>query len=92
MAAYEQKEIEVDGKKYKVQKVPNRQWIQARYDASDKNGQVNPLFLYDYILENIVIEPKGLTMDDFDSPNDLDLFMTEVTEFQQFRTKPTLIK
>lgn len=87
MAAYEQKEIEVDGKKYKVQKVPNRQWIQARYDASDKNGQVNPLFLYDYILENIVIEPKGLTMDDFDSPNDLDLFMTEVTEFQQFRTK-----
>lgn len=83
MAAYEQKEIEFEGKNYKLQAVPNLLWVQARYDASDKNGQVNPVHLYRYLFENVIIEPKKLSADDFDCPNDLDLFMTEVLDFQQ---------
>lgn len=74
------KEVEVNGKKYKLQKLPVRPALELRQRAN-KDGSVDDILFYEELLEHIVVEPK-LELDDFEDVNELEKLMVEVMDFQ----------
>ena len=77
-----QKDVTVNGKEYKFQSVPTREWIKMRQRCKNKDGQMLEENLYDYILANIVVMPPMLTIDDFEELEDLEAVMEAAITFQ----------
>lgn len=70
------KEIKVDGKDYKLQKLAVRPALEIR----ERTGGMGIEF-YEEMLEHVVIEPK-LTIDDFEVVNHLDNLILAIVEYQ----------
>lgn len=76
------KEVEIDGVKYKFQRLPVRAAMELRQGWQDENGNAIATLMHDMILENIVIEPKGLTIDDFNLPSEVERVTSQALAFQ----------
>ena len=76
------KEVEIDGVKYKFQRLPVRAAIELRQGWQDENGNAIATKMHDAILEHIVIEPKGLTIDDFNLPAEVEKVTGQALAFQ----------
>lgn len=51
--------------------------LRATDECKDKNGDLSNLKTSQYLLDHVIVSPKGLTVDDFDSVEELG----EVTAF-----------
>lgn len=58
-------EKEIDGVVYKAQFNGMREALEA-VDSCTIGEKVSSLKLVDYLLENVIVEPKGLNVDDFE--------------------------
>lgn len=86
------KEKIVNGVKYVAQFNGLSNWIKALDNSYvDGTNQISTEKLATYIFENVIVEPKGLTIDDFETMKDFN----EVTNFGRdvaqglFRDKAT---
>lgn len=80
------------GNSYVFQRVTPSKWLKI-LDDSEAGGQRKRTSLYPAILANVVVQPGGLTPDDFDTDEDaevqrggfaeLDEVVTEAIRFQQ---------
>lgn len=73
--------VTVGGREYKLQR-PGVKWYFKHTDKS--RNRMGVLQSEDYIqglLENVVVEPKGLTFDDFDSVKDLEDLVEAIESF-----------
>jgi len=87
MAAYEQKELEFFGKKYKFQRIPNYPWLKARSKFLKSSGEMDLPELYKYLAENVIISPKIDLDEGFEYASDMDEVMMAAFNFQQSRPK-----
>lgn len=74
------KDIIVDEKEYKLQKLAVRPALELR-QRSRIDGDVDDIVMYEELLEHIVVEPK-LSLDDFEDVAHLERLMVKVIEFQ----------
>ena len=75
--------VTIRGKEYEFQELPARQYLkmqQRHFDA--KKGVAVMDALYDELIENIVVSPKGVKLDDFRT-KELEELMEAVLTFQQ---------
>lgn len=77
---FEQKEIEVNGKKYLLQNIPLKAYYQMVERCTGSNGLIQSSKMYDEIFEKVIISPKT-NWEDFSSPDELDKLMNEVVSF-----------
>lgn len=77
---YEQKDIEVNGKTYKVQAMPFKLIYQMQERCRDKNGNILPSKLYDEIFEKVIISPK-IGWDNFESLQEIEELMEKIMLF-----------
>lgn len=76
--AFYQVEKEINGKKYVFQHNGLTAALEAIDDSYiDGSGNISMKKLTKYLFQNVVVEPRGLTPDDFDSMDEL----SEVTSF-----------
>ena len=75
--------ITIRGKEYELQELPARQFLkmQQRHFDSKKGVPIMDA-LYDELIENIVVTPKGVKLDDFRT-SELEELMGAVLSFQQ---------
>lgn len=76
----EQKELEVNGKKYLVQKMPFKAYYQTVERCKDTNGNLLPSKFYEEIMKTCIISPKT-TWEDFESIEEIEEVMTELGNF-----------
>lgn len=76
------KEEVIDGVKYKFQRLPVRAAMELRQGWQDENGNAIATEMHDALLGHIVIEPKGLTIDDFDTPVQVEKVTRAALAFQ----------
>ncbi|WPZ17789.1 hypothetical protein UM396_14485 [Geobacillus subterraneus] len=71
-----------NGNQYVFQTIPNSKYLEMMDDSVAANG--NPLVskLYAAVLEHIVVQPSGLTVDDFDSLKELQEVCEAALTFQ----------
>lgn len=74
--------ITIRGKEYELQELPARQYIRMQQRHSDKSGKPIVENLYDEMIENIIVSPKGVKLDDFRTA-ELEELMGAVIAFQQ---------
>ena len=77
---FEQKEIDVRGKKYTLQNMPYRAFYQLQDRCKDKNGVLMITPMYDAIFKDVIISPK-VNWENFDDLEELEELMKEVTTF-----------
>lgn len=81
------------GEKYTFQTVAPSQWANIQDRVTDKNGKLLNALLIPAMLDNVIVTPSGLKMDDFDEWADLEEVASAAFQFQQFRkrkvTEPT---
>lgn len=58
-------EKEIDGVKYIAQLLPTRAAMTLRQGWQDSNGNAIAVDMHDAVLKNIIVQPAGLTVDDF---------------------------
>lgn len=68
---------EINGTNYTAQFAGSGMGLRAKDASNDENGNVLTEKLAQYILDNVITEPKGLDVDSFDSLEELN----EVTAF-----------
>lgn len=68
---------EINGKMYEAQFVGCSVALKATDECKDKDGNLSNYKTAQYILDNVITEPRGLTVDDFDTVEEL----SEVTGF-----------
>lgn len=72
------------GNKYMFQSVPNSTYLEIMDDSVVKdNGQPSISILYPKMLEHVVVQPGGLTADDFDTFAELREVCEAALTFQQ---------
>ena len=76
----EQKELEINGKKYLVQKMPFKAYYQMLERCKDKDGNLLPSKFYEETMKTCIISPKT-TWEDFESIEEIEEVMTELTNF-----------
>lgn len=84
---FEQKTVEVKGKKYVLQKLPIRKALQIRQKWTLPSGITDDVTMYDECLEHIVVSPK-VRMEDFEDLSELEALITECVFFQYMAAKP----
>lgn len=77
---YEQKEIEVHGKKYTLQNIPFKHLYQMQERCKDQNGNLLSSKMYDELFEKVIVSPK-VTWDNFENIKEIEDLMTEVMRF-----------
>lgn len=74
-------EVTVRGKKYKFQH-PGAKWYLKHTDKSrDRNGVLQTEAYIQGLLDNVVIDPAGLKVDDFESVGEIEELVTELEQF-----------
>jgi len=76
----EQKELEIKGKKYLVQKMPFKAYYQMADRCKDAHGNVMPSKFYDEVMKNCIISPKT-SWENFESVAEIEEVMTEIATF-----------
>ncbi len=67
---------EINGKKYTAQFNGVGAALNGEDAWNEGNGKLSNRKMADYLLKNVIVEPKGLTPDDFDTVSDLDAVVT----------------
>lgn len=75
-------EKEIRGKKYIAQLLPVRQAMELRQRWQDSNGNVIATTMHDLVLKNIIVQPNGLTIDDFRKPAEVEEITGWALNFQ----------
>lgn len=75
-------EKEIDGVKYVFQRLPVRAAMELRQAWQDENGNAIATIMHDSLLENVVIEPRGLTIDNFDTTVEVEKVTGQALTFQ----------
>lgn len=75
-------EKEIRGKKYIAQLLPVRQAMELRQRWQDSNGNVIATTMHDLVLKNIIIQPSGLSIDDFKRPSEVEEITGWALNFQ----------
>ena len=75
------------GQKYTFQTVAPSHWANVQDRVTDKNGKLLNALLIPAMLENVIVEPNGLKMDDFEEWADLEEVAGAAFQFQQFRKR-----
>jgi len=70
------KEITVGDKKFEIENPGVRWSLDHDYNCRDRNGNIKNTDFVEGLLENVVVEPAGFTLEDFES-------LDEAMEFQQ---------
>ena len=79
-----QKEFESTAKnKFVFQTVPNSKYLEIMDDSVKADGNPAISKLYPAMLEHIVVQPNGLTVDDFDDFSELREVCEAALSFQQ---------
>lgn len=82
----EQKEIKVAGKKYLLQN-PGYRWYLKQVDKHQlPNGNPSQEKMYDAYLEYVVVEPKGLDIDDFEERGGIKALVELMNKCEAFLT------
>jgi hypothetical protein len=71
------------GNKYTLQSVLPSVWAKVVDQITDKHGKLLNQKAMPAMLENVVVEPSGLKMDDFESWAELEEVTTAAFRFQQ---------
>lgn len=72
------------GNKFVFQSVPNSKYLEIMDDSVVKdNGQPSISILYPKMLEHVVVQPGGLSVDDFDDFAELREVCEAALKFQQ---------
>lgn len=72
------------GNKFVFQSVPNSKYLEIMDDSVVKdNGQPSISILYPQMLEHVVVQPGGLSVDDFDDFAELREVCEAALKFQQ---------
>lgn len=86
-----QVEKEINGVKYTAQFSGLSAWLRCTDAAKQDNGSDDPsnIRIYEKVLEAGLVEPKGLTVDDFDDMDNLDAVFKFVSNVMKgkFRTQ-----
>lgn len=88
---FEQKTVEVKGKKYVLQKLPIRKALEIRQKWTLPTGIADDVTMYDECLANIVVSPK-VKMEDFEDISELELLVAECVFFQYMAKKVENLK
>lgn len=81
-----QKDIELNGVTYKLQKVNNEAWYDMKERATPKGkNSFTEKLLAKEVLEHIVVVPKNLTINDFEELQDLEELVNTAIQFQCVR-------
>lgn len=75
-------EKEIRGKKYIAQLLPVRQAMELRQRWQDSNGNVIATTMHDLVLKNIIVQPSGLSIDDFRRPSEVEEITGWALNFQ----------
>lgn len=85
--------VSEDGNKYTFQSVIPSKWAKIADSITDRNGKLLNSLAMPAMLENVIVEPGGLKMDDFDSWSEVEEVTSAAFQFQSFRkpatTEPT---
>lgn len=73
MAKFESYKVtkEFNGTKYTAQFAGCSVALKATDECKDKNGEVSNLKLSQFLLDHVIVEPSGLTVDDFEDVESL---------------------
>lgn len=76
------------GNKFTLQKVAPAQWLDILDDAEGDGGKMKRSKMYGAVLENIVVQPPQMKINDFDADGydgyaELDEVVTAAIRFQQ---------
>ena len=80
-----QKQVEVNGNDYTLQKIPPREWVRLRERTKDRMGRINEENFISEILKHVVVDPPGLKMDDFEEYWEVEEVVQEAVSFLQGR-------
>lgn len=83
---FEQKTVEVKGKKYVLQKLPIRKALEIRQKWTLPTGIADDVTMYDECLKHIVVSPK-VKIEDFENISELELLVAECIFFQYMDLK-----
>jgi hypothetical protein len=79
-----QKEFKsIGGNKYTFQTVPNSTYLEMMDNSTTAEGKPSLSKLYPSILENVVVQPQGLSVDDFEDFKELTDVCENALMFQQ---------
>jgi len=70
------------GQKYVFQTIPNSKYLEIMDTSTTAEGKVLVSKMYAAVLEHIVVQPGGLTVDDFDSMKELQEVCEAALTFQ----------
>lgn len=89
MTKFYQVEKMIDGKKYVAQFNGINAALKAMDDSYiDGTSNISVVKLNTYMLENVIVEPSGLTLDDFDSVDELNHVVDFARKVMQGNLKP----
>lgn len=81
------------GNKYTFQSVVPSKWAEVQDRITDKHGKLLNSLAMPAMLQNVIVEPGGLKMDDFEDWEELEEVSGAAFHFQQYRepkvTEPT---
>lgn len=94
MAKFEPYKItkEIDGVEYTAQFVGCSVALRATDECKDKNGDVSNLKLSQFLLDNVITNPSGLTVDDFEDVEKLGNVTGFAGEVMSGKLKPEPVK
>jgi len=72
------------GNDYTFQTVLPSKWVQIVDGISDKNGKLLNAKAMPAMLEHVIVQPSGLTLDDFETWSEAEEVCTAAFRFQQF--------
>ena len=79
---------EIDGVEYTAQFAGCSIALKATDDCKDKNGEVSNLKLSQFLLDHIIVNPAGLTVDDFEDVEKLGNVTSFAGEVMSGKIKP----
>ena len=75
-----QKKITIGETEYNLQGLNAREFLRMKKSATDERGNLDDEKFYDLICENVIISPR-ITLDDFETPSELQEVMKPVLRF-----------
>lgn len=90
MAKFESYKItkEIDGTEYTAQFAGCSVALRATDECKDRNGEVSNLKLSQFLLDHIIVNPTGLTIDDFEDVEKLGNVTSFAGEVMSGKLKP----
>jgi len=79
--AEKQKTITVGGKDYLLQRPKTKWYVENNDNCKNRYGVLQQAKYFNSLLENIVVDPQGLKMDDFENIGDLETLIGEIESF-----------